>query len=809
MSTQGQVWRRALATLVVLPLTVVVSAVGSGAQADASGGDSSVTVEGTGEFAGLKVTVAQTVGLINQVVRVSWSGGAPTSPNAGSFDRNYLQIMQCWGDDPAGPTREQCQFGGLVGDSRGGAWVTSRQVSYGSQLSDPAETYTKDPNSNDQAYVPFESVGGKSVSGVLNEFYDAYSTNEIPFGRTRSDGTGEEFFEMQTAREAPGLGCGEALGSGSSLHGRSCWLVVVPRGAVEVDGSMRQASDAMLSSPLSATNWTHRLVVPLQFQPIGASCTVGSKERPTIGSELFAEALTRWQPVLCRDIGTVYGYSSVADAVARRNLVTADPGLSFISRPLDAGVLPAGTPVVYAPVSLSGLVVSYVIESQSSVKAPAVVREREGSRIAGLRLTPRLLAKLLTQSYRLGVNYSASQVENNPRDLTRDPDFLAVNPAFKALFFPGIADILVPLGVSDVAHTVWAYIASDADARAFLAGKPDPWGMKVNPFYKGMDTDRDDFPKSDPYCKTDFGDNRLPLCTLDAHPYSSDLHDAARAASRGETLARSVWDPTAVPPTYKKAPPQLSGTRAVLALTDSATAARYNLPTAALRNASGHFVEPTEPALLSAAAKAASGPGSAVKVARPALSTDDAYPMTTLTYAATVPSRLDAKARSDYAALLDYAAGAGQDPGLEVGQLPAGYAPLPAELRAQTAAVARLVLHPAPVIAPTPVASGPLPEPSAGSVGGGEATSAPTGSSPGTDGGAPPLGGGSSAPSSAPQITPRPTPAPRVVEPAASAATPLDAVGLVRFVLPAALVLGGLAAFTGPALLVPRRRGRR
>src|SRR5262249_11694648 len=47
------------------------------------------------------------------------------------------------------------------------------------------------------------------------------------------------------------------------------------------------------------------------------------------------------------------------------------------------------------------------------------------------------------------------------------------------------------------------------------------------------------------------------------------------------------------------------------------------------------------------------------------------------------------------AQFLDYVAGAGQDPGTQPGQLPPGYLPLPARLRAQTLTAAHKVLEPA------------------------------------------------------------------------------------------------------------------
>jgi hypothetical protein len=88
-------------------------------------------------------------------------------------------------------------------------------------------------------------------------------------------------------------------------------------------------------------------------------------------------------------------------------------------------------------------------------------------------------------------------------------------------------------------------------------------------------------------------------------------------------------------------------------------------------------------------------------VLEPAWSTNvaDAYPLTSITYAAIRPLSLDQTARDQYAALLDYAAGPGQVVGTDVGQLPAGYLPLPAALATQTRAAAvqvRTMQPPAP-----------------------------------------------------------------------------------------------------------------
>ncbi|MGH3821518.1 MAG: hypothetical protein ACRDRA_01525, partial [Pseudonocardiaceae bacterium] len=211
----------------------------SAAAADPAQAASAVTVSGKGDFANLKVTVSQTRNLINQIVKVSWTGGAPTDDIG--FLINYLQIMQCWGDDPAGPDRTQCQFGGLTALARGaitGTYVLSRQVPAGF---DPEETITQPPVSGGQVFVPFWAVGmdkpAGSGTGNTNDFFDSQVTNEIPLARTRGDGTGEEFFEIETVTQAAGLGCGEPVITNGTTTGRRCWLAIVPRGTKEVNGS--------------------------------------------------------------------------------------------------------------------------------------------------------------------------------------------------------------------------------------------------------------------------------------------------------------------------------------------------------------------------------------------------------------------------------------------------------------------------------------------------------------------------------------------------------------------------------------------
>ena len=677
-----------------------------------SGSGSPLTVSGTGAFASLKVTVSQTQSLIDQVVKVSWTGGAPTVPDGGS-KADYLQIMQCWGDDPSGPDRTQCEYGALTGNVQGlDSTQTTREVFAGAGVVDPLETLLPTPD-NPDAEVPFAPVHPNTDPGADNsagEYFNSLTTNEVPLARTESDGTGETYFEAQTTEEAPGLGCGERLtDSAGAVTGRQCWLVVVPRGETEVNGApYTDQAGGLVSSPLSATNWSHRIVVPLQFLPVGLDCPLGGNEQRTVGQEMAEEAVLRWQPTLCTQTGTAYGYTSLSDDSARARLLSASPGLEFVGAPVAAGQVPAGKQLAYAPIAISGGVIAFDLDTTTFTSSPAELRARNGLRVPDINLTQRLVAKLITQSYQSGAPAFDPAVSRNPTSITSDPDFLAVNPGLTGLT-ASLGDVLMPFGSSDVIQELWTWIDADPDAKAFLDGTPDPWGMVVNPAYRGI-TDAgaiNDFPKNDNYCTTqNVVPGQPPPCTLDDRPYADDMHAGARAAARGDSLNKSFWDLSATPPSYKKVAAQLTGQRHVMAFTDAATAIRYSLPVAHLRNAGGSFVTPTAAAMAAGVADMTPTDVPGVLAPNPTTVDPAAYPLTSVTYAATNPAVLSAASRTAFAAFLRYAATTGQEPGLDSGQLPFGYLPLTDAMSWQTLQVATALFAPAvSTSAPAPSAT--------------------------------------------------------------------------------------------------------
>ena len=73
----------------------------------------------------------------------------------------------------------------------------------------------------------------------------------------------------------------------------------------------------------------------------------------------------------------------------------------------------AGADVVYAPVSVTGLVVAFQVD------------DANGRPVTSMKLNARLVAKLVTASYRSGADPA---VIKNPFNIFRDPEFLALNP---------------------------------------------------------------------------------------------------------------------------------------------------------------------------------------------------------------------------------------------------------------------------------------------------------------------------------------------------------------------------------------------
>lgn len=761
----GLVAAAVVATVVIRPATGESIAGSAGTDTTLPATASQVTVSGRGAFSDLRITVNQTRNLVNQAISVTWTGGKPT-PNGGAvFDDNYLQIMQCWGDDDGsipdnpGPPPEQCVQGASGGMKGGvavsgfpsGSFAMHRIVSRQDypDVFDPSEGILE--KSTGYVWKPFRAVDGKEI-GVqadqncspdiqgcafwLNPYFNIVTTNEIPGALTGPNGEGAELFEVTTGVESSGLGCGQLLtpAGGGTPRVPRCWLVVVPRGDREVENAglpVGVGATGVVMSPLSARAWANRVAIPLEFNPVDSPCDFSAEPRQIAGSELASLAVASWQPKLCStQQATPYAYAGVADERARRQLLAdtpGGPGMAVVSRPVDPALVDSANPVVYAPLTLSATVIGFNVERNPHLEADRAEQDLAGTRVAEINLTPRLVAKLLTQSYRSQVTIFKAPpygwVEKNPPHLGSDPDFLQFNPEFSLLQHASpknFGGLLVPAGNFDHARRLWEYVLADPEARAWLDGQDDPWGMQVNPFY-ATTADKNaggvafgepvpgSFPKSDPYCYQapprpaggTAGNPMLtpaPFCGTDWLPYMQSLRETARQTRLADDGAKVNEDSFAqtADQIFKKDLPQRRGVREILSITDSPSASRYGIQTARLSRAGDDaptrtFIAGDVAGMTAAVGAMVPREDPSVLEPNPMAAVAGAYPLTHLTYGAVTPFALSDQERQDYAAFIEYAAGPGQDTGPDPGQLPEGFAPLPEHLRAQAVSAASVI----------------------------------------------------------------------------------------------------------------------
>ncbi len=870
--------RTAAASLVVGLLTFGVLLAGNialapGARAADADADTPVTVRAADQdpdianapFPDLTVTVSQTRSLVSQGIRLSFTGGKlSTKPDQQFAGANFVQVFQCWDDlrDGAGnpvldtngnpqPDRASCQYGSVnigQGQRRDSFLNSAQDVA----PEDAAAGYFVDGGfpTPPLVEVPFRSATGKTLSNIVggvydpshvnlvdNEFYGRLTTNEVPWAGFGADGSGSAAFEVQTAMQSPGLGCGNPVeGAGGTVTGQPCWLVVLPRGDHD-PGSTR----VNLSGLLWQT-WQHRVAIRLDFRPLGVRCPLGAHERIMSGSELASRAIQSWQPALCNQPnGSIYNLVVASESKAALDANGSDPApLALVSRPLAASDLGVTDHLVYAPVALTGLTVTFAVDRNSDPIDPDVPpEERLLDRLpfTQMNLTPRLLAKLLTSSYKgsLPTGADVSHLGANPQNITQDPDFLAVNPQWvrQSIVSPAVADVFVPLGHSDSASAVWSYVMADPQAREFLAGTPDEWGMAVNP-WGTTNADHgagitppgyaatlpvDYFPKVDPI---EYNNVTLPsgepdpaanINSITWRPYAPNLDTGGYWVLRGDGRLLGDWDsqPTSGVPRYKSGDRNVLGEQKVLGLTTTSSAARYQVYSAALENPAGEFVTPTTASMSAAAAAMTADPGQSQVVrfdgaSDQAKAATGAYPLTLPVYAAANPDGGDAESRAAAASFIRYASGPGQQAGLDLGQLPPGYAPLPVTWREQARAVAaRIVAGPAtptPTETPTPTpTSTPTPTPSVPAL-----PSAPPSALPVDDVPTAPAPDTSSSPA-APPAQPAPSPTPTgPPSPVVGAPSPADtSSGAIGAAVPLSAAGGLIAAAAVPLVSRPRR----
>lgn len=803
------------------------------------------------DFKNLSVTVSQTTNLVHQAIKVTWSGGKPT---AGQFQGDFLQMMQCYGDSDAGPDPENCEYGSLgllpggvananIGSRTGNLCVSGSKPSTtsppgtadgsapnnGCDTAEPSNLSHLQPGGSTNSYsVPFIAAGTTDkIYGQATDYYDQFNSNEVQEANTGTDGKGQQFFQTLTATEAPGLGCGQREASGAV---RNCWLVIVPRGEYMANGNKINTAEAtsinfLNDSPLGASNWAQRIQIHLGFNPIQANCPIGSAdERQMVGTEIISHAVFSWQLALnaAAKCKTLYGFTATPESTNTAQLNTdGGIGLAFTTIPIGSetgrlnGVPTDSTaPLIYAPVAVSALTLGFNINLASGYIATPV------------KLTPRLLAKSLTQSYKADLSdFDNSHpgpdwAKNNPTTILQDPEFQALNPNVPKSTGSGAP--LAPLLTEDhsgLNQQIWQWIQADKAARDWLAGQPDEHGMVVNPNYKALnlnDTPIDSYPRADPTC-FDYGlsTNSPPKekvkCALDQLPYVNNYDDGASHVRAANNPEGASWDNLKLAPDgsagyWGNGGVEPAGRIYMWSVADSASVANYGLVPADLCDAGGaHCVSANSSSVATALASAKADSTGLLQI-NPASPGNGGYPLVDVTYAA-VRKDLSSAVRDDYASLIDYAAGPGQTAGVDPGQLPHGFLPMPTALRNQAKAAAAAL-------------RGGGNQPPSGSNSGGSGAGEQLGGGGGAGGagagGGGVRGGAGSGPSGhasqpggsstrtrtatgAPPITPSPLPSGELPSALPAASTPRTPPGVVRWTLLVVVIAGLTGALSQPS----------
>jgi ABC-type phosphate transport system substrate-binding protein len=598
------------------------------------------------------VTVSQTTQLVNQMVQVSWTNFTPSSATVyGPSDVAYpVMVTECRGTDP----------------------------------SSPADCYGA------------ENGGVTPTAGPFGPMNDAYAT-------TGPNGRGQTDIDILTKTENQALGC-------DSTH--PCSLAVVPAQGGNYSKTPPDCADhsqdfsfgtgyAVGAEAFGAVHfscsWAKRIVFPLAFDHSAATCPARNPAFTTAGSPMLARAMESWMAALCAGAhGTTINYDGVvAEPQALTELGTGQTDVALTTRTASAqGISTGPKHYVYAPVAVSAVSVAYWFDNSLT-----------GMPVTNIRLNQRLLLKLLTTSYAFDNDGCPSAspgvpcdkgVDHNPLNLFVDPEFLKLNPEYASqngqpprVVPPPSSAFEVPtvvLGRSDTTWTATRWIDANKAASQFLAGQFDPYGMHVNTYYLGTKYPANSFVPEDPF----------PFI---AHLYNPVFPSSLVAFDQVENWPPEFSDQKDQFGHYPRLPPQPTGGRSLIAITGQGDAAAFLFPVARISNATGHFVRPNDSGMAAAVRTMIPAGDGTLQVnlhsRNPAV-----YPLTMVIYAVAPTSGTSHAKAAAIAKFIDYAAGAGQSPGLRPGQLPPGFLPLTAKLRAQARKAAQEVLNQTGAIKP-------------------------------------------------------------------------------------------------------------
>jgi hypothetical protein len=616
------------------------------------------------------VTVSQTTEVVNQMVRVSWTGFTPSSQETyDNTDTDYpVMIAECKGLDPTNPN----------------------------------DCYDA-------------TNGGEPAS------FGAYGPSNTTYGTTEANGTGTAEILLFTSVQNQFLNCGRS---------HPCSLVVVPsQGGDSLDFAKPVCSNhtedvggtdlgQYAFGPITSTaftangycSWAKRIVIPMYFALTPDGCPLRPANFTAGGSPMLADAMEQWQTGLCEGAdGIELQYNgSLNESEARGYFASGTDDVAFTTLPMSGAT---AHPYTYAPVAVSATSVGYWVDNQNT-----------GQPDTGIKLDARLLTKLLTTSYAYtddgcpgggtGGFGCDNAVDGDPSNIYADPEFQRLNPTvWQNASQPTGDEIPIVLsGNSDMTWETTSWIASNPAASSFLAGQFDPWGEHVNTYYLGLKYPINGFLPMDPY---------PPVSSAYAPVYPLTTLAADMALNQ---LPGTLDTKDPVTGNYDALPPEVTGDRDMWSLIDQADATRFLVPSAALENADGKFVEPTNAAMAAAVKDMTVNPDGITRSMNYKDKDPAAYPLTMVIYAVVPTGGISKAKAAAIAQFLDFVADQGQQPGTAPGELTAGYLPLPQSLREQTLKAATEVLDqtgdpkpkpkPSASASPSPKKSSPSPSPS-------------------------------------------------------------------------------------------------
>ena len=740
------------------------------------------------------VTVSNTSNLRNnQVITVSWSGAHPTGgiisteqfaslPGITSAaDQEYpVVLMECRGiDSPNVPaakrlTQETCwtatpgervfnapsgySMWSLDADNAAHGICTSRYCNVPSPLPANCEG---DASPGPNFWLPFDAADGTDYvvgpAGCAGAPPEMVTTGEDPsiipsdttYAKTALNGTGSAKFTIMTSATNASLGCSQTVPCSLviiPIEGINCSanppvsspsyecesLGTYPPGSLNLESNPYPPAQAVTGAYWwSASNWDRRISVPLEFTTPANACA-NNAQAPLLfyGSEVMNLAAEQWDPAFCLN-SKLFNVNVVQlpEPVAKNSLQQGFIEAAIQGEPPP---VPTGeksyftTPTVQAPLAVSGFAIAYVIDNG------------DGLQYTRLRLDPRLLAKLMTESYYgtnnvrsnwqitgeppgsgpdqcpANCNRAYAAMANNPQNIFDDPEFRALNPGFDppktVVQGAPAATLFSILSQSDVIWALTSYINADPEARAWLNGKPDPWGMVVNPAYKGIKLPVESWPLLDATTNgPDYTESGNPFCVGALGKGSAWVPDRPMIDNPQENLANVAYNmqysiaasltacnDNPLTPEYTELGPELLGDRFLIGLVSLPDAEEFDLDTAALQTYASPERETDSGAQFAAGRSFVSPTASSLKVAAGLMRPDPsvgswvfpytdfpdnakaegAYPGTML-LSADIPTKgLPKSDAGDYGKYLSFAATTGQAQGFGVGQLPAGYVPI-------------------------------------------------------------------------------------------------------------------------------------